>query len=323
MNRKAVLACWPVLRYDALAVHRSSYISISRNAPISSVVNDRRRQSGLGVIIMLCAMFMFAGSDVLAKLLTEDIHPVQIIWFRQLGLLFGMFILLGLKGPTILQTKQLSTQICRGILVIASSLLFVFALRHVALAHAIAASFVSPFFATLLGAVILNERVHPKQWIAITIGFIGALIVVRPGMGAVHPAVMLVLVAAALFGSRQVIGRLLADTDKATTTIAYSAITSSILISIPLPLVWTWPPSDTVWIYLVAMAALAAVGEVFVIKSLEVAEASIVAPIHYTILIWGTIYGFFIFNDLPDSWTIIGSIIIISAGLYSLRVSRH
>jgi len=268
---------------------------------------------------MLCAMFLFAAGDMLAKLLTAHFHPVQIIWFRQSGLLFGVLIFISIKGFSVLVTAQPVLQLTRGVLVVFSSLLFVFAVRYAPLADAIAASFVAPFFVTMLGAVLLKEKVGIRRWSAVVVGFIGALIIIRPGMGVIHPAVMLVVLAAAFFSTRQVIGRLLADTDKTTTTIAYTALTASFVISLPLPLVWKMPHSLKLWALLILMAILAAIAEVLVIRALEVAEAAAVAPIHYTIIIWATVYGYLVFNQLPDRWTLVGTAIIVLAGFYTLQ----
>jgi len=264
-------------------------------------------------------MFMFAAGDAIAKLLTSSFHPVQIIWFRQLGLLIGVLVLLGMKGPAILHTKQLGLQLTRGALVVGSSILFVFAVRYVALVDAVAASFVAPFFLTIAGALILKEKIGIRRWSAVVVGFIGAVIVIRPGMGVIHPAAMLVVVAAALYASRQIIGRLLADTDKTITTIAYTALTASAIISLPLAFYWTSPVSLTQWLLLLSMALVASLGEILIIKALEVAEAHVVAPIHYTLIIWGSFYGFLVFGQLPDYWTLLGALIIVLAGLYTLR----
>ena len=271
---------------------------------------------------MLCGMFLFAATDMIAKLLTDNFHPVQIIWFRQSGLFCGVVAMLCFRGLSVLNTKQPKLQILRGVLVIFSSLLFVFAVQYVALADAVAASFVAPFFLTIAGAVLLKEPVGIRRWSAVAIGFVGAIIIVRPGMGSIHPAAMLVVLAAAIYASRQVIGRLLADTDKTLTTIAYTAIVSSLLVSVPLPFVWQTPSTSTQWLLLLTMAIAGAGGEVLVIKALEVAEAAVVAPVHYSLIIWGTIYGYFVFHQLPDRWTLIGTAIIVGAGIYTLQRDR-
>lgn len=277
----------------------------------------------MGIILMLFGMFLFSAGDTLAKFLTDTFHPVQIIWFRQLGLILGVLVLLGIKGKTVLNTSQPFLQISRGVLAIASSLLFVFAIRYVSLVDAVAASFVAPFFLTIFGAFFLQEEVGVRRWSAVIVGFVGALIVVRPGMGVIHPTVMLVIIAAAIYSLRQVVGRLLADTDKTSTTIAYTAISSSCVISLPLIFFWRWPETSTHWWLLLAIGLIAAVGEVLVIKALEIAEAVVIAPIHYTLIIWGTVYGYLVFNQLPDRWTLLGAGIIVCAGIYTLYRSHE
>lgn len=269
--------------------------------------------------MMLAGMFLFAAADVLAKVLTEHFHPVQIFWFRQIALLLGVLVILSIHGRSVLQTSRRALQITRGTLVVFSSLLFIYAVRHVPLADAVAASFVAPFFLTILGALVLGEKVGIRRWSAVVVGFVGALIIVRPGMNAVHPAVMLVVVAAACYAIRQVLGRLLADTDKSITTITYTALTASFIASLTLPFFWIWPATGAQWLILLGMALCGGVGEVMVIKALEAAEAAAVAPIHYTLIIWGTLYGYLVFDQLPDQWTWAGTAIIVSAGIYTLK----
>lgn len=291
--------------------------------PISTAQAGRPSNSRQGILLMLCAMFLFAAGDMLAKLLTNTFHPVQIIWFRQSGLFFGVLVLLIIRGPSILRSARPGLQITRGVLVVVSSLLFVFAVRYVPLADAVAASFVAPFFVTLLGAAILKEKVGVRRWSAVVVGFLGALVIVRPGMGVINPAVLLVVLAAGFYSTRQVIGRLLSDTDKTATTVAFTALTAFFVISIPLPYVWQLPSSPTLWLLLFSMAAVAAIAEILIIKALEVAEAAVVAPIHYTIIVWATVYGYFVFNQLPDFWTLLGTAIIVGAGIYTLQRGKR
>ncbi|MFK7891757.1 MAG: DMT family transporter [Granulosicoccus sp.] len=272
-----------------------------------------------GVVYMLGAMFLFATADAHAKYLTAYFHPTQIIWFRQLGLVIGVLYLIYRHGSVLFVTQQRSMQICRGILVVLSSVLFVSAIKYVALADAVAASFVAPFFVTIFGVLILGEKVGIRRWAAVVLGFIGAFIIVRPGLGLVHPAALLVVLAAAIYAMRQVIGRYLSRSDKTLTTITYTALTSGILISIPLPWFWKTPEALSLWMLLISMSVLAGIGEVLLISALEAAKAATVAPIHYTLIIWGTGYGYLFFNQFPDRWTWVGTAIIVAAGMYNLR----
>lgn len=271
---------------------------------------------------MAMGMFLFSGVDAMGKFLTETIHPVQIVWCRQLGLFLGVIILIGFSGRSVLASSNPKLQIGRGILAACSATLFIVGVGYVPLADAVAITFVAPFLVTVMGALILREPVGLRRWSAVIVGFIGTLIVIRPGMGVVHPAAALLLVAAAAFALRQVLSRILAGEDKTRTTVAYTAIVSWLLLTIPLPFVWQNPSSGLEVALLVAMAVMAAFAEVLVIMALDAAQAVVVAPVQYSLLIWGTFYGFAIFGQLPDGWTLIGAVIIVATGMYTFNRER-
>ncbi|MEP1207386.1 MAG: DMT family transporter [Rhizobiaceae bacterium] len=294
-------------------------MTVSPIAPIVPGSRPRRSESLLGLALMAGGMFIFSAVDTQAKFLTQTLPSVQIVWCRQLGLLIGVIVLIAMRGTSVLHTKQPVLQITRGGLAAGSALLFIIAVSYVPLADAVAVSFIAPFVVTVLGALILGERVGLRRWAAVTIGFLGSMIVIRPGLGALHPAVMLVVVAAILFALRQILSRALADTDRTSTTIAYTALVGSFLLTLPLPFIWQWPGSTFEILLLTSIAVMAAGAEILVIKALEVAQAVVVAPVQYSLIIWGTAYGYFVFGQFPDMWTWIGAVIIIASGLYTLQ----
>ena len=267
--------------------------------------------------MMGLGMFLFSAVDTGAKFLTTDLHPFQIVWTRQLGLLFIAAYLILRHGRLVLRTSRPRLQVLRGGVAACSAAIFIFAVAYVPLADAVAVSFVAPFLVTLLGALALREPVGLRRWIAVALGFLGAMIVIRPGMGIVHPAAFLVVLAAGFFAVRQVISRALSDTDGTSTTIVYTALVGSAILTVPVVFVWQTPTAEQA-VVLVGIAVLAAIAEICVIRALELAMAVVVAPVHYTLMIWGTVYGFLIFGDLPDGWTILGAAIIIASGLYTL-----
>ncbi len=278
----------------------------------------RRSESGKGILLMALGMFLFSAVDTGAKFLTEDLHPFQIVWTRQLGLLAGAIFLIITSGRAILRTAHPRLQVLRGAVAAGSASLFIFAVSYVPLADAVAVSFVAPFMVTLMGALILREPVGIRRWAAVLIGFVGTLIVIRPGLGVVHPAAGLVILAAFFFAIRQIISRALSDTDKTGTTIVYTALVCSAILTLPLPFVWQTPNGQQIMI-LVGIAAIAGIAEVCVIKALEMAMAVVIAPVHYTLMIWGTFYGFLVFGQLPDFWTWTGAAIVVASGVYTLR----
>lgn len=275
-----------------------------------------------GIAFMALGMFLFSGVDTIAKFLTDTMHPIQIVWSRQTGLLLGVVILVALQGTSVLRSAQPKLQIGRGVLAACSATLFIVGVAYVPLADAVAITFVAPFIVTILAAVILREPVGIRRWSAVIIGFLGTLIVIRPGMGVIHPAAVLLIVAAAAFAARQVLSRFLAGEDKVQTTVAYTAIVSWTLLSVPLPFVWQTPVTPLEVFLLILMACVAACAEVFVIMALDAAQAVVVAPVQYSLLIWGTIYGVIVFGQFPDGWTLLGAAVIVATGLYTLNRER-
>lgn len=297
--------------------------SKSSDADPNLVLKTKPRPNATrGLMFMIIGMFAFSAGDALAKYLTTDFHAVQIMWSRQAGLMAGVVILIAFKGFSIFHSDHPRLQIARGAVAAGSGTIFIFAIAYVPLADAVAVSFVAPFIVTLMGALFLREKVGVRRWSAVIIGFLGTLIVIRPGTGALHPAVFLILIAAGLFATRQILSRALSD-EKTITTIAYTALVSGSILSLALPFVWKTPMTSQAITLFIGLATVAAIGEICIIKALELAEAVIVAPVHYSLIIWGTIYGFVIFNDLPDIWTWIGAAIIGTSGVYTIYREHH
>ena len=168
-------------------------------APVRAAPPPQRNRTMLGIGLMALGFFCYALSDATAKLLTQSLPPFQIVWFRQLGLLTVAVWFLVRRGPAILGTRRPGLQLSRGLVAALSSSSFIFAVSYVPLADAVAVSFVAPFLVTVMGALLLRETVGLRRWGAITVGFLGMLIVVRPGLGVFHPAMLLVVAAATLF----------------------------------------------------------------------------------------------------------------------------
>ena len=304
---------------------RRVHLSDARSQSDMVVLDASKRQtdSMRGIACMALGMFLFSAVDTQAKYLTETLHPFQIVWSRQLGLLGGVLILLWLRGRRILHTRNPGLQIGRGLMAASSATLFIFAVTHVPLADAVAVSFVAPFMVTALGALVLGERVGRRRWIAISVAFLAALIIIRPGLGVFHPAMWLVVLAAFLFAMRQIFSRLLSSADPTETTVAYTAITASVVLTIPMLFVWRTPQGATEIVLLISLALLAAAAETLVIRSLELAEAVVLAPVHFSLLIWGSFYGWLVFDQFPDGWTWVGSAIIVATGIYTVRRERR
>ena len=271
---------------------------------------------------MLMSMFIFSAVDTQAKFLTATIDPLQVVWFRQMGLFFGAIILLIWRGHQILRTAKLGLQIGRGTCAALSASLFIMGVSFVPLADAVAVTFIAPLLVTIMGALLLGEYVGIHRWTAVILGFFGTLVIIRPGFDSFHPALILPLIAACLFAGRQVISRFLSSSDKTETTFAYTAIASTLILSLPIPFVWSNPQTSAEILLIISMASMAAIAELLVIKALEIALVVVVSPMQYTIIIWASFYGFMVFDQLPDRYTIGGTVIIVLSGLYTLHRER-
>ena len=285
---------------------------------VTASFSGRQQNNLRGVLFMLLGFFAFSMADSLAKYLTAYYHPVQIVWTRQLGITLGVAVLIGIKGAQILRSVAPGLQIARGLCAIVSALSFVVALRHVPLATAVAVSFVAPFMVTMLGALLLREQVGIRRWSAIAMGFIGTLVVIRPGFDTPHPAILFVVLAAFAFAMRAILSRYLGNRDQTDTTLAYTALTTIALLAVPLPFFWQMPETMGHIAVMAAMAACAGFGEYMVIRALEIALAVVVAPMQYAMIIFSSMWGFLLFGHIPDIWTWVGSAIIIASGLYMM-----
>ncbi|PRY22270.1 S-adenosylmethionine uptake transporter [Aliiruegeria haliotis] len=268
-----------------------------------------------GLALFATSLFLISTSDALAKLLTETLHPLQVVWMRQSGLAMAALGVLAIRGPGVLRTGLPQLQVLRGLAAALSALCFITALRFVPLADAVAVSFVAPFLVTAMGAAFLGETVTWRRWAAVLGGFTGALIIIRPGFGVVSPAILLVLAGAFFLALRQILGRRLAARDPISTTLVWTALTGFALLSCCMPAVWTWPDAP-IWTTGMCIAALIAASEFLLIQAFATAEATAIAPALYSAMIWATLYGWLVFGQLPDLWTWIGSAIILATGFY-------
>lgn len=276
-----------------------------------------------GILLMCFAFFLYSMSDLFAKMLTAEFHSVQIGWTRQLGLLTGVVFLLFQRGISVFHTKRPGLQITRGLIASTSPVLYTLAVAQISLADAVAVSFVAPFLVVIFGAVMLNEHISRKQFMGILGAFIGTLIIVRPGLGVFQFGTVFVLLAATAFALRQVISRMVAGIDRTSTTVAYAGTVSVLVLSCILPFFWRTPETLEHYGLFFLLALTAGFGEFCIIRALDITLAVILAPLQYTMIIWGILWGWIFFADLPDGWTLIGTAIIILAGILTSGVMRY
>jgi drug/metabolite transporter (DMT)-like permease len=282
-----------------------------------------RRQRLTGIALMCGAVACFACLDSSAKFLGRDMSVIQVVWARYAGAFVLAFVLSNpLSHPGLMRTTRPALQIGRSLALLASSFLNFLALRYLQLDQALAITFSTPFLVAVLAGPVLGEWVGARRWAAIGVGFLGVLVVARPGFGSVHPAALLSLSAAFTLAFYNVTTRLLARTDSSETTLFYSNVIGFIGSTPMLPFVWT-PPTSTIDIVLmVAVGAFGALGHYLLIVAHRFTPASALSPFMYTQLLWAASLGYLVFHDVPNQWTLAGAGIVVGSGLYLLHRER-
>ena len=262
------------------------------------------------------AMMMFSATDGAAKYLSSDIAPQQIIFLRFVIVLILILLFCIYRGQwNILKTTQPTLQILRGLLLAVCSLIFYFALKHLPLELCAAIGFVSPLFVTALSIPFLGERVGLRRWIAVLIGLLSVLMILRPGGVSFQLAMLLPLGSSLCWAMALVLTRLMRGSEQALTVLAWSSLVG---VAAVFPLVWpVWvTPNASQWTILILLGVFNGLGQYLVIRAFMLASASLLAPFSYSIIIWSMLIGLIIFNSFPDGITLVGTAILIAAGLY-------
>jgi drug/metabolite transporter (DMT)-like permease len=216
-----------------------------------------------------------------------------------------------------MRSRRPLTQIARSVLLFVSNLVVVYALRFLQLDQSSSILFAVPFIVAALSVPLLGESIGPRRWAAIAVGFAGVLIVIRPGFGGIHPAAFLCLAATFAVALYQITTRVLSHSDSSATTMFYTNLAGTVVLTAFLPLFWVTPtPFEAVLMFM--MGAIATFGHFLLIAAHRLAPASVLAPFMYTQLIWMIFYGYVVFNDLPNHWTLAGASVVIASGLYLL-----
>lgn len=291
-----------------------------RSQPAAAHLRSDKPFVGIG-LILLSSIFLTAA-DVVSKLMTASIPPLQVTWLR-----YGTFTIIMLAavfwtgGPDLLRTHRPMQQLLRGIGVTLSSILFVTGLRYLPVADATATSFVAPLFVTALSIPILGETIGWRRWTATIVGLIGVVIVVRPGGSGFGAASFLPVMSALAWAFALIVTRMMSATERPLTTLAYSAMIGFAMVCVTMPFVWQ---PLTLWSVAlgVFVGVSSTVGHLFVVMAFRHADASLLAPFSYLQLLWASFFGFLLFTVLPDLWTWVGAAVIAASGLYTAHRER-
>ncbi len=275
-----------------------------------------------GIALILLSTLFLGTSDTTAKYLSKSLPSLEIAWVR--FVVFALIMLPAmLPGSPIyaLRTVRPGFQLMRGVALLSSSIFFISGLRYLPIAEASATSFVSPLFVTALSIIFLSESVGLRRWLATIVGLAGVLIIIRPGTGAFHVAALFPIVSAFAWAVTLVMTRVMSGREHAVTIMTYSALAGVAVVSALVPFVWVTPTwHDILFGLLVGVASTT--GQWIVVLAFRYADASVLAPFSYIQLLWVSIFGFVIFGEVPDIWTITGAAFIVSSGLYTAHRER-
>ena len=273
------------------------------------------KATSLPILLMIGAVFCFASMDATAKYLMKEIGPAQTIWARYTVQAVIVTVLILPKINVYGRTNYPKLQFLRSVALMMATTLFFFAFSRLGLAEASAIFNISPVLITLGAFLFLREQIGPRRLIGIIVSLLGALIIIRPGTGVFSIYALLPLGAAIFYSTYSLATRFVGTVESPWTSLFYSAIFGAICYSIYIAFYWN-PMSNNAILLTIIIGLFGTAGHICLIRALTLGEASLVAPFIYTNLLFTTTWGFVLFGNLPDFWTIVGALIIVAAGIY-------
>ena len=277
------------------------------------------------IALMCAAVTLFSCLDSTAKYIVThyNIPTAQVIWMRFAGQFILMALILGPATlPGLLKTKKFGLQMVRSVLMAATTTCNFIAVKYLRLDQTVAIAFLAPLVVAALAGPLLGEWVGWRRMLAIVIGFLGILIVVRPGFAEVHWAFAVSLLAMLAYALFMLVTRKLSTFDPPLVTLFYALLVGTIG-GLPIALAhWVWPESWQQWLMLASLGAFGGFGHFLLIHAYNRAPASSVSPFLYFQLISMVGLGYLIFGDVPDHWSMLGSAVVIASGLYLVHRER-
>lgn len=280
-----------------------------------------------GILLLIVATIVFAAQDAITKGLTNQLPVAQIVFVRFTAFTVMALCVVRMRMPLLkaLRSKVPGKQIVRCLMMCAEVGLFTFALRYIGVAeiHAIFSCF--PLFIVALSGPILGESVGWRRWSAVGIGFVGTLIILRPGTGVFEPTALLAILCALIYAMYNLMTRLVSRHDRFETSLLYFGVVGMVASAIPAALVWKTPSGEAAWL-LAGVCLCSMTSHLLLIKALELAEANVLQPFNYLILVWAMLMGWVFYGEVLDAFAIAGAVLVTASGLYigvrEARLSR-
>lgn len=279
-----------------------------------------------GILLTCAAVFAFASLDSLSKYLTAFNSVLMILWVRYLAQTFLLAAWqLPRHGLRVLRVNCPGLQVLRGLSLLSISLFFLFALRYLPIGEATAVHFLTPLLVILLAIPMLGERASLVQWLMVAVGFVGVLIIVRPGGGLLTPAMLLPVASASSYAIFQLLTRRIGTRDSAATTNLVTGLVGFLCLTLLLPLFWTGLPAWPHLLGMISLGLIAVTGHMLLTVAFQYSSPVLLAPFSYLQIFFAVLYGFLLFDHAPDSGALLGMGVIALSGLGSalLQARRH
>ena len=267
-----------------------------------------------GIMLALVVGVIFTALDAANKHLTVGYAVVQVVWARYFFQMLLVPLIVGrVDIRTVVRSGNPLLQVVRSLFLVCASGAMVTALHFIPMAEASIIAKTGPLIVTALAIPLLGERVGARRWAAVVVGFVGVLIIIRPGFGTAHWAMFLPLFSTTCFALYQITTRKLAAVDPPVTTFLYSGVVGAVLLSAIVPFFWTAPDAAG-WALMAGVGLASGFGHYLLIHAYRRAQASVLAPFSYVSIVWSVAFGYLVFGDFPSDTTFIGAAIIVASG---------
>ena len=285
-------------------------------------MQSKRDNIPAGLVTMLAATLVFSATNTLTKHISFLYPAPQILWVRYaLFFLYSLILTLRSNSANPFISNVLWLQIFRSTVLCIEIIIFIVAVRYLPLAKIQTISSLGPMLTAVLSVFIIGEKLSSQRWIAILAGFIGLMIIIRPGFSDFDIMSILPVFGISLYALYQVLTRIVTRYDSNETTVLYTGFIGLIIMSAIGPFFWI--PFDLQGFSLIfLLASMGLIGHIFLIKALTLSPASVLQPLNYLMIVWVTIFGILFFNEIPSIYTVIGAIFIISSGLYTFYIEN-
>jgi drug/metabolite transporter (DMT)-like permease len=289
----------------------------------SSHLPETGRTRLIAIGLICCAVLLFALLDTSAKWLSGHMDPVQVVFARYAGSMVLVLMLLNpWSHPGVLRTRRPWLQGIRSLLLLGSTALNFVALKYLQLAETVSIMFAGPLLVALVAGPMLGEWPGPRRLAAICVGFLGVLVITRPGIGGMHPAALLSVLGCICYSFYALATRQLAAYDPPETTMVYSGVAGTLAVLPLIPFFWSPPQTPFVWLVMLGTGVFGGFGHWLLILAHRLAPATVLAPFIYSQIVWMIALGWLVFGQFPDGWTFVGATIVIASGLYLLYRER-